>query len=366
MELYIYDRDLVSHGVIDEFKSFLWIRRYSRVGEFRLLVPFTPRHNELLQMNRLITKRDDPEAGEIKTIEKMKNSQGMEVLEVQGRMISSWLGKRLVLSQIFKTAPPQNIIKQIVTDNVTAPRNPARQIHNITHTDISAIERDNIDYQSEHMHNALIAVEEIAKAENLGFNITADIRQQKYSFNIYDGQNLTEGQTENPPIVFSTEFDNILEQYFTHCMERLRTTAYVESQDHHTVEVGAGASGLDRSEVFVRANNISQTFREDGREVTISLAMLQSLLRQRGVQTLEYFTETLNFTSRVNQHANLIYKKDFDLGDIVTCMNRRWGVRVNVRINEIVEIYQNHANAELEVTFGESVPALADALRHLT
>ena len=57
MELYIYDRDMILHGVIDEINSLIWTRRYWSAGEFKLLVPFTNKHVSLL-----VIKQPDNEA----------------------------------------------------------------------------------------------------------------------------------------------------------------------------------------------------------------------------------------------------------------------------------------------------------------
>jgi len=373
MELYIYDRDLELRGVFEKITSFIWVRRYNSVGEFKLLLPFTPAYNERLQMYRLIVKwDDDEEAGEIRYIEIRKNSQGKEEIEVQGRFVTNWIGKRIILAPIIATAPTQNIMTRIVTENVTNPTNANRRLNNITHTDISGISRGNIDYNSEPFINAGLAVERAAKASRLGFNITADIRQKAYFFNIYDGLDLTSGNTPgNPPAVFSVEFDNILEQTFTNSTERLRSTAYVGGEDTHdrprrVVEVGAAAAGHERGEVFINATDIVQFWTDaNGNPQSITNQQYDALLFQRGVQQLEYFAETLAFTSKVNTHANLRYKIDYNLGDRVTCINRRWGVRINVRITEIMEVYQNHPEPEIEITFGESLPALIDQIRAL-
>ena len=68
MELYIYDRNMILQGVIDEISSLIWTRRYWAAGEFKLLVPFTERHVALLIKNRLILKRGDTEAAEIRFV----------------------------------------------------------------------------------------------------------------------------------------------------------------------------------------------------------------------------------------------------------------------------------------------------------
>ena len=54
MELYIYDRDMILHGVIDEINSLIWTRRYWSAGEFKLLVPFTSKHVSLLVKNKTL------------------------------------------------------------------------------------------------------------------------------------------------------------------------------------------------------------------------------------------------------------------------------------------------------------------------
>jgi len=258
-----------------------------------------------------------------------------------------------------------------VTENITNPTNPRRRIDNITHTDISGIQRNPVDYQSEPFINALLACEQIGRGSKIGFHINTDIRARRHFFRIYDGRNFTADQQENPPVIFSQEFDNILQQEFTNSIERLRSTAYVGGEETHdrprrVVEVGTEATGLDRAEVFINATDIRQFFRdENGNEIVIPNAQYDAMLRQRGVQQLENFAETLAFTSKVNTHTSLVYKEDYDLGDRVTCINRRWGIRINVRITEIMEVYSSDNVPQLEITFGESLPALIDTIRAL-
>lgn len=73
-------------------------------------------------------------------------------------------------------------------------------------------------------------------------------------------------------------------------------------------------------------------------------------------------TEHVAFSSFINTHANLRYKRDFDLGDRVTCINQRWKIRVDTRITEICESYES-GKADLEITFGESLPTISAALK---
>lgn len=367
MELYVYDRDMILHGVIDEISSLIWTRRYWEAGEFKLLVPFTEKHVALLLKNRLILRRGDTEAAEIRYVHISKNIEGLEEIEVQGKFITQWIGKRIVRDQVTATSGTQDILYRIVRENVISPRVAARQIPNIL---LDPLDEDTgsgtINYTSEAFINALLAVETAAK---LGFRARSDVRTGKHYFSVYAGRNLTADQTENPPCIFSQEFDNITEQEYTNSTENLKTTAYVggeEKEPRVVAEVGGGASGLDREEVFINATDITKTYMDEAQqEITRTDAEYLACLLERGASELEQYAETLSFSSKINTHANLKYREDYDLGDRVTCVNKRWGVKINVRITEVSETYQQNIE-EIDITFGESLPALLTQIRQIT
>lgn len=370
MELYIYDREMTLKGVIDKITSLIWTRRYWAAGEFKLLVPFTDRHVAMLQKRNLVIKRGDTEAAEIKYVNIKKNSQGLEEIEVQGRFITGWIGKRIVRNQIITTNGTQNILYRIVNENVISPYIPARKIPNIylwpNDTDTGS---GTIEYTSEPFVNALLAVETAAKAAKLGFRMITDVKAAHHYFSVYAGRDLTADQTTNPPCIFSQEFDNIVEQEYTNSIENLKTTAYIggeEIEPRVVAEVGGAATGLDRDEVFVNATDITKVYRdENDNDVTRSEQEYLSCLEDRGTLELEQYAETLSFASNINTHANLKYKEDYDLGDRVTCVNKRWGIKINVRITEISETYQRNIEA-IDITFGESLPALLTQIRQIT
>lgn len=371
MEIYVYDREMTLQGVIDEISSLIWTRRYWACGEFKLLVPFTERHVALLLKNRLIMKRGDDEAGEIKYVNIKKNSQGLEEIEVQGKFVTGWIGKRVVRRQIVTTDNTQNILTRIVSENITNPSVAARKIPNVVIAAMEDLGSGTIEYASEYYMNALLACETAAKAAKLGFQITTDVKTGLHTFRVYAGRDLTSDNNDgNPPCTFSQEFDNILEQEYTNSVENLKTTAYVggeELQDtpRKVAEVGGSTAGLDREEVFVNATDITQTYKDNNdNDVTMPDAQYIEMLEQRGASELGGMAETLAFSSKVNTHSNLQYRTDYDLGDRVTCINKRWGIKINVRITEISEVYEQNI-PEIDITFGESLPALIDKIRQI-
>ena len=373
MELYVYSSEMELQGIVEKIASLIWTRRYWSCGEFKLLVPFTEEHSRMLVKNNIIMKRGDDEAAQIRYVSITKNSQGLEEIEVQGKFLIAWIGKRIIKKQIITNDTTQNILYRIVRENVTNPADTARKIPDVSiATDDEDTESGVIDYTSEQYTNAQLAAETAAKAAKLGIRMRTDARTGAHVFSVYEGRDLTAGNTAgNAPCIFSQEFDNIVEQEYTNSVENLKTTAFVGGEEKEGVarkvaEVGGSAAGLAREEVFINATDIVQEYEDDdGEQVSLTDTEYLALLSARGAEELEQYAETLSFGSKVNTFANLIYRTDYDLGDRVTCVNKRWGIRIDVRITEIAETYQNNVE-EIDITFGESLPALLTQIRQIT
>lgn len=373
MELYVYSSEMELQGIVEKIASLIWTRRYWSCGEFKLLVPFTEEHSRMLVKNNIIMKRGDDEAAQIRYVSITKNSQGLEEIEVQGKFLIAWIGKRIIKKQIITNDTTQNILYRIVRENVTNPADTARKIPDVSiATDDEDTESGVIDYTSEQYTNAQLAAETAAKAAKLGIRMRTDARTGAHVFSVYEGRDLTAGNTAgNAPCIFSQEFDNIVEQEYTNSEENLKTTAFVGGEEKEGVarkvaEVGGSAAGLAREEVFINATDIVQEYEDDdGEQVTLTDTEYLALLSARGAEELEQYAETLSFGSKINTFANLIYRTDYDLGDRVTCVNKRWGIRIDVRITEIAETYQNNVE-EIDITFGESLPALLTQIRQIT
>ena len=50
----------------------------------------------MLVKNNIIMKRGDDEAAQIRYVSITKNSQGLEEIEVQGKFLIAWIGKRII------------------------------------------------------------------------------------------------------------------------------------------------------------------------------------------------------------------------------------------------------------------------------
>lgn len=368
MELYIYDTALNLLGVIDQITSLIWFRRYWSAGEFKILAPLTEINQKLLAQGNLIMKKGDLQAGQISYISIKKNIKGMEEIEVQGKFTAAWLALRILTEQLIITADTQDILNRLVTQNVINPAVAQRKIPLIgLEANPPNLASGLVNYTSEPFITCLRAAENAAKAAKLGFEIQTDIRQKRHIFRVYKGVDRTADQRDNAPCIFSQEFDNVQSQEYENSVENLRNVCYVGGEEADTgrqvVIIGA-ESGLTRKEVFIDASDITQTYIENEVRKTMPLEEYLEKLRARGESELAQYAEALNFNSKINLRGSLVYKADFDLGDRVTCIDKRWGVRINVRITEVIETYQQNSS-DIDVTFGESLPTLFDKINNM-
>ena len=69
-----------------------------------------------------------------------------------------------------------------------------------------------------------------------------------------------------------------------------------------------------------------------------------------------------SFDAEVNPHGNLRYKVDFDLGQMVTVLSKKWGVTLSARITEIEESY-DASGQSLNIVFGKGALSLLQKLK---
>ena len=371
MELYVYDSEMNMLGILEEITSLVWTRRYWDCGDFKLLVPFNSTHNQLLQTGNIIIKHGDDEAAEIKYVSISKNLEGYEVIEAQGKFLTTWLSKRIVTTPLVNVvARAQEIIRRLVDENCIT-SSLSRRLPSFSLASESLIAGDNITYNSEEYVNLLDAVIDVAQGSKIGFKVITDRSTGLHTFHVFKGRDYTADNTAgNPPCIFSQEYDNVLEQEYTKSTEKYCSTAYVtgeerEDESQELVIVNDANTGLDRNELYVAANDIKQTYKDDEDvEHTLTDEEYRQALTDRGNEKLEQFTISQAFSSEINSAANLTYREDFDLGDRVTCINKTWNVRIDARITEISETYELKGEG-LEITFGESIPSLYKQIKNM-
>jgi len=389
VELYIFSRDLEFEGIVDSYTSLIWTRRYSKCGEFELNIALTTENLALLVRTNIIYKKDDSEAGVIIDRNITQDTDGKEVLNLKGKFITGYLNSRITWGTKILNTTSEITMRTLVSDNCILPQDTKRIMNKLV---LSPLKNyvDDINYQVSNK-NLTDEIESLSVASNLGHRINLDISNKQLIFEVYKGIDRSVNQEINPKIIFSKEFENIMEQKYTDSFNNYKNVALVngvytykqtysvevvnddgstteeeKTEDvtvNQSVTIGDSNSGLDRYEIFVDGGDISSTGTNDaGEDITIDQQASLDILTGKGNTELAQYVEVEAFDSTINLNSNLTYKIDFDLGDIVTIVSKKWNITLDSRITEVEEVYEKEGKT-INVTFGNNIPTILDKIK---
>ena len=288
------------------------------------------------------------------------NSLGEEQIKINGRFYTSMLDRRIQFSvEQHVNKQIESIMRNMVDRNCISTI-AARKLPILLGDFNNFSER--ADYQKSY-GNLLEELNILSETSNIGFHIVTDMGTGIHYFEIYKGIDRSVNQNINSHVVFSRENDNLYEQEYTDNGNNHRTTAIVagegEGIDRTITQVNNSYTGRDRKEIYVDARDIQS----EVDEVIIPESEYRDLLNQRGLEKLAEHKEIQTFEGKVISN-NYTYKEDYDLGDIVTVMDKKWNVVVNSRITEVNEIYEN-GNVSIVPTLGNKIPTIIDKLKRM-
>jgi hypothetical protein len=368
MKLYVLDNMFNIVGIVEGFKSLIWIRKYKTYGTFKMEIDYSDEWNELLQKDYILYKSNGEAAFiETKITDTLENT-GREIITVQGKFITHFVYRRIVQGTMTLLDWSEICMKNVV-DQQCVTTTPERVIPNLEIEEQQGyMEETN---QQVSYKNVGLVLEEIAEVSGLGYLIHLDLKERKLIFKVYKGIDRTIHQDVRAPCIFSREFENVLSQrYETSNVDYANVTLVAgdgEGEERTTLILG-NATGLNRYELYTNAADISRQIEtedaETGEKITTDMTdeEYNKLLKERGNQKLVEHDEKVAFESVINTKANLVYREDYDLGDKVTVRDRRRGITEDTVIQQIQETYEN-GKQTITVTFGDGIPQLASKLK---
>ncbi|MGG1660565.1 siphovirus ReqiPepy6 Gp37-like family protein [Brevibacillus sp. NRS-1366] len=362
----IMDADFTLLGEIDTYTSLRWVRRWHKPGEFELRINPSLQNADCLQEDKMIFKAHaTTEAAIIKHREIGVNEAGIEELIVKGPLLAGLIGSRITYPPLGKEhdyihANIETIMKHFVRANFIAPSEPSRILSRLINAPDQA-RGDKVQFQTRYKQLDE-ELEKLSITSGLGWHVWLDTKRQLFVFEVIRGRDLTAGQNSYPPAIFSTDYDNIESQSYVSSAIGYKNVAIVVGQgDSGTpklVTVGQ-QTGLQRQETFVDAKDVGPKEKE---AESLTEAEVERMLQTRGRERLAELGRSESFESKLLANSNLVYRVDYDLGDMVTVVNKGWGITLDARITEMVEVFEP-GGFRLDATFGNSLPSLIDKIK---
>lgn len=333
MELYILDKDTRQMiGMVDGYESVIWTKRYFEPGDFEIYIRATQRNMELLSLDNFVMRYDDDMVGIIEKVQIIAEQEKGDYIVVSGRCIKSLLGRRIIWKMTNVKGTTEECIRKIVTDNLIVPEIEMRTMPGFVLGKLQGY-GDTLEAQYTG-DNLLEVITMLCKQYGYGFNVFLN-DSLDFVFQLYKGVNHSYSQDINPYVVFSPLFENIVTSTYEHDRSGLKNACNVagegEGTERKTYAVGTSA-GMERRELFVDARDLSSTVDDK----TITTVEYNNMLIARGEENLSENAETHVFEGEVETIRQYKYKRDWDIGDIVTIQNQ-YGVTGNPRIIEVIE-----------------------------
>lgn len=194
---------------------------------------------------------------------------------------------------------------------------------------------------------------------------TANIRLNKISGEQYEMVlDLSEGtdrsimQDENPHIIFSDGYTNLLSFTYSSDISAQRNFAYVLGKGEgverkRTIYFeGTEPSFLERYEVYVDAKDMADEQQENGESKPISEDEYIELLKERGKENIVQ-PLTASESQIAVQSTQLRYNTDYFVGDYVTVEHQRFGlIQPKIQIIGMIESFDQNGRS-LTPTFRE-------------
>lgn len=348
MKLIVLDKDFQTMGSVPLFRTLIWSRRYEKLGCFELYTSKDYFH--LLNIGRYLYRSDADELGVIEEVNFSQDDNGAIESYAKGNFAEKLLTDLVIETTVRLTGNVEDALRYLVHRTAIEPFEIDRKIKHLRLGEINGIQC-NLEMQTTG-DNLSEKLYEIGNTLEISHRVRYDYLTDDLAFEVWQGKDRRDTQEENSWAVFSNSFYNIRNVVYNRNESSYKNFAYVagagEGANRKIITVDLREPGEDRKEIWVDARDLQE---QDDNGNKIPDAVYTAQLIQRGKEKLAEYRKVETINSGVDPNANLVYKKDFDLGDYCTYINTEIHISTDKRITEAMETYEGGA-MELSITFG--------------
>lgn len=345
-----YSPEITFLGEIDNYFSFFFIRRWNTYGQFEFHVR-TMDTKKIKRGNLIMFGKDGYRSGVITRVEINENRK-KEVI-VTGYDLRYYLERRItapVSGKAYDTfnCNVEEIMRGMITHNAIAPENTLRVIPRLV------LAKNGNKGQKTTFQTRYKKLDEelktLSETSRLGTAVFLDVRNKTLVFEILEGVDRTQSQTERPPYLFTKMLDRINQRNFVDSDNEYKNVCYTagqgEGENREIFILNDDCySGYDRRELFVDARDIG-----DDAEAT---------LEDRAKQKMVDYPLIRSFNCIVKADD---YEKKWFLGDYVTIKDEELNILEDHQILSVKETYESKKR-KIEPVFGEALQGIGQKVK---
>ena len=364
MDFYVFDDAYNQLGLLSKPVSVTYTEKYKELGTFEVVLPINEENRILAkEENVIVFDRDRKIAGVVGIVTSTITSTGSPQLVVKGKFVAQYVYRRIVWGQFEMTGTPEQIITSLLNTQVLTPSDPSRKIPDLVMgaSQLADQEQLSVQYSGDNLGTC---IEAVCSTNPIGFRVSYEQIQKQMSFILYTGADRTDKQRVVPPVVFSAEYENILDSEYSVNAQDASNVAWVVGAKpvegtQQSVTVGS-VSGKARKEYYVNASSVRD---QDSEGNPIPESQYREMLTQEGKEKLDSRKVAQSFECTINTLGNVQYNVDFFLGDKVTVRDQTVGIELDATISEVQHVINQYGSEQLYITFGFGPVTLTKRLR---
>lgn len=339
------DKNFNRIGLLDDYKSLIWTTRYYDHGDFEITIGISVTTIQLLAVGNYIVRDDDENVGIVEKIDVKITETNEQLLVASGRFLTQILARRIIAQQTQVNGTVAAAVNKLINDAIISPSIAARQISNFTLGTYSTTATIEAQFTGKNLYTV---ISDTCKQYGIGFKVTLNDSNQ-FVFSLYEGIDRSYDQDTNPYVVFSNQYDNLINAEYQKDSKNLVTAVLAagegEGLDRKTIWVTSDSNptGLNRYELYDDSRNTSSN------EGEIPESEYLNQLAELGRENLTTYETT--FGGEVNFN-NIVFKEDVNIGDIVSIENTNLGLTFSARIIEVIESVDASGKYSIIPTFG--------------
>ena len=308
-------------AVCDSFSSLLWDVEYYECGCFEVYIAATPQNVEIFQLGRIVGRDDDKEHfGIIESVKIETDAEDGDYLTVSGRFLTCLLERRIIYPSFSANNTYENIVRNVLSQSVIS-----AGIRSIPGLSIGTVSGDcwqgktRLQVSYDNLMEWLYTI-----CETIGGSANIRIDNNALKCDLFEGTDRSILQTENPHIVFSDSYNNLLSFSFAADCSVQKNFAYIfgcgegSARKRTTYCNGTEPTYLDRYEVYVDKRDLSQ-------DEEVSNEEYLELLKESGAENM-IASQTASESTIAAFSTQYQYNKDYFVGDYVTVEHKRFGL----------------------------------------
>lgn len=326
-----------------------WVRRYYEPGEFSVQIPAS----EYVSGCAYLYTKDRPELGIIQKTEYTAGYDG-ELMQLSGYFYEYKLNDKITFPPFRSNARSEVLARTMVyqyKDDI-----PLLQLGD-DHGLGSVTAKDSVG------EGLASAIYPMLQSQELSYRCVYDHEAGTMTFDVWQGKDRTQDQSENSFATFGDRFRNLQNEKVTMDSSAAKNYAVVigngsySEGSHELCYVDRRADASDyKKVVFV---DQSATMFDDS---TQTLGEYMDVLKQAGEEALDQCLDVTNIQFDTIDGKGITYLTDYDLGDRCDIILDSIHLSFTARITEIAEVFKAGKHA-ITLQFGDKVPTVYNKSR---